>query len=104
MQLSYLATFGHRSYDVIDIAISQATHMESKTDRIRTALAKGDWLTALRTASRFHDRSNDTLTFKRGFDACRNRDFYKQLGKNPDELVEAAIIRLHARFANKPGF
>jgi hypothetical protein len=72
--------------------------MQSKTERIKTTLAQGDWLSALRLASRFHDRSNDTLTFKRGFDAYRHPDFYRQLGQDPDQLVGAAIARLHARF------
>jgi hypothetical protein len=54
--------------------------MQSKTERIRTALANGDWLSALRMASHFHDRSNDTLIFKRGFDAYQHPDFYRQLG------------------------
>jgi hypothetical protein len=62
--------------------------MQPKTERIRTALANGDWLSALRTASRFHDRSNDTLAFKRGFDAHQHPDFYRQLGKDPEKLVE----------------
>jgi hypothetical protein len=72
--------------------------MQSKTERIKTTLARGDWLSALRMASRFHDRSNDTLTFKRGFDAYRHPDFYRQLGKDPDQLIGAAIARLRARF------
>jgi hypothetical protein len=72
--------------------------MQSKTDRIRTTLGRGDWLSALRVASRFHDRSNDTLTYKRGFDAYKHPDFYRQLGKDPDELVKAAIKRLQTRF------
>ena len=61
-------------------------------------LDRGDWPSALRIASRFHDRSNDTLMFKRGFDAYQNPDFYRQLGRDPDKLVDAAIKRLQARF------
>jgi hypothetical protein len=72
--------------------------MQSKTERIRTTLDRRDWLAALRIASRFHDRSNDTLMFKRGFDAYQHPDFYRQLGKDPDKLVDAAIKRLQARF------
>jgi hypothetical protein len=72
--------------------------MESKTDRITTALANGDWLTALRTASRFHDRSDETLLFKRGFDAYQHPEFYRQLGKNPDDLINVAMKRLRDRF------
>jgi hypothetical protein len=72
--------------------------MQSKTDLIRTTLDRGDWLSALRIASRFHDRSDDTIAFKRGFDAYRHRAFYHQLGKDPDELIHDAIERLQARF------
>jgi hypothetical protein len=72
--------------------------MQSKTERIKTALADGDWLSALRVASHFHDRSNDTLTFKHGFDAYQHPDFYRQLGKDPEKLVGAALTRLLARF------
>jgi hypothetical protein len=72
--------------------------MQPKTERIRTALANDDWLAALRVASRFHDRSNDTMTFKRGFDAYQHPEFYRQLGKDPEKLVGAAMERLQARF------
>jgi hypothetical protein len=59
--------------------------MQSKTERIKTTLARGDWLSALRIASCFHDRSHDTLTFKRGFDAYQHPDFYRQWqGPGPD--------------------
>jgi hypothetical protein len=61
--------------------------METKTELIKSSLASGDWLSALRVTSRFHDRSEDTLSFKRGFDAYQNPDFYRQLGKSPDELM-----------------
>jgi hypothetical protein len=73
--------------------------MQSKTERIKTALDRDDWLSALRVASRFHDRSADTLTFKRGFDAYQHPDFYRQLGKDPDKFINAAIERLQARFS-----
>jgi hypothetical protein len=41
---------------------------------------------ALRIAARFFDRSTDTKTFKRGMNAYKNRDFYRQLGKDPRAL------------------
>src|SRR5437763_954946 len=72
--------------------------MQSKTELIRATLDRGDWLNALRLASRFHDRSDDTMVFKRGFDASQHRDFYRQLGKDPDKLIQSAVERLQARF------
>ena len=72
--------------------------MESKTEIIRSALSRGDRLSALRVAARFHDRSEDTRLFKRAFDAYRNPDFYRQVGKDPDQLIRAAMKRLEDRF------
>ena len=72
--------------------------MLSKSELIRTTLARGDWLSALRVASRFHDRSDDTMAFKRGFDAFQHRDFYRQLGKNRDKLIQSAVERLQDQF------
>jgi len=72
--------------------------MKPKTDQIRTALNRGDWPSALRIASHFHDRSNDTMLFKRGFDAYQHPDFYRQIGKDPDQLIHAAVELLQVRF------
>ena len=65
--------------------------MISKTDKIRSAWAAGDRTGALRIAARFFDRSEATKAFKRGMDAHNNPHFYRQLGKNPDLLVAAAL-------------
>jgi len=70
----------------------------SKSERINGALQDGDLLAALRIASRFYDRSSDTTVFKRGFDAYQHPDFYRQLGKDPDQLVAAAVTLLWRRF------
>jgi hypothetical protein len=72
--------------------------METKSDQIRRALAAGDCLSALRIAARFHDRSNDTKTYKRGLDAHHNPSFYRQLGKDPERLTASALALLEIRF------
>jgi hypothetical protein len=74
--------------------------MQSKSECIKQALRDGDWVAALRLASRFHDRSSDTAMFKRGFDAYQHPGFYRQLGKDPNQLVAAAVIRLWRRFGS----
>jgi hypothetical protein len=73
---------------------------QSKSERIKESLKDEDWVAALRLASRFHDRSSDTATFKRGFDAYQYPGFYRQLGKDPDQLVAAAVVRLWCRFGS----
>lgn len=70
----------------------------TKTDQIRAAWQSGNRMAALRIASRFFDRSDDTRTFKRGWDAAQNPAFYRQLGKDPAAITEAALTRIAIRF------
>jgi hypothetical protein len=72
--------------------------VQSKSDQIRRALAAGDPLGALRIASHFHDRSRNTMIFKRGFDAHNNSGFYRQIGKDPEQLTAMALALLRSRF------
>ena len=75
-----------------------ADGMICKTDKIRAAWAAGDRVGALRIAARFFDRSADTKTFKRGIDAFNNPDFYRQLGKEPEQITQDALETLANRF------
>jgi hypothetical protein len=72
--------------------------MKCKTDQIRAAWAAGDRIGALRIAARFFDHSVDTQTFKRGMGAHNNPDFYRQLGKDPEQLITSALELLAKRF------
>jgi hypothetical protein len=72
--------------------------MDCKSDQIRAAWAAGDRIGALRIAPRFFDRSADTRTYKRGMDAQNNPCFYRQLGKDPDQLMAAALELLAKKF------
>ena len=54
---------------------------------------------ALRIAARFFDRSIDTKVFKRGIDAYNNPSFYRQLGKDPEQLTQAALGLLAKKFS-----
>ena len=72
--------------------------MNPKSDHIRALWAAGDQIGALRIAARFFDRSIDTQTFKRGMDAYNNPDFYRQLGKEPDQLIAGALELLATKF------
>ena len=73
--------------------------MNCKTDRIRTAWAAGDQIGALRIAARFFDRSFETRTFKRGMAAYNNPGFYRQLGKDPAQIIAGALDVLAKRFS-----
>jgi hypothetical protein len=43
--------------------------------------------------------SDATKTFKRGMDAHNNPSFYRQLGKQPDELISNALELLAKKFS-----
>ncbi len=72
--------------------------MTCKTEKLRIAWAAGDRIGALRIAARFFDRSDATKVFKRGMDAHNNADFYRQLGKEPEQIVGNALETLARRF------
>jgi hypothetical protein len=72
--------------------------MDCKSDQIRAAWSAGDQIGALRIAARFFDRSIDTRTFKRGIDAYNNPGFYRQVGKDPEQLMAAALKLLAKKF------
>ena len=72
--------------------------MDRKTDQVRIAWSTGDRVGALRIAARFFDRSADTMTFKRGMDAYNNPDFYRQVGKDPEQLMAVALELLVRKF------
>jgi hypothetical protein len=70
----------------------------SKTDQIHAAWSNGDRIGALRIAAQFFDRSAATKTFQRGMNAYNHPGFYHQLGKEPQELITAALDLLAKRF------
>jgi len=72
--------------------------MSSKCNQMRTAWSAGDRIGALRTAARFFDQSTETKAFKRGMDAYNNPDFYRQIGKDPQQIVRDALDMLAKRF------
>ena len=76
--------------------------MKSKTQMIRDALAAGDRIAALRIAAHFHDRSASTLTYKRGLDAHNHPAFYRQIGKDPEQLTATALLLLETNFHIHP--
>jgi hypothetical protein len=80
-------------------SLRSADDVTCKTDKIRTAWAAGDRIGALRIAARFFDRSDDTRAFKRGIDAHNHPGFYRQLGKEPKQIVKGALAVLARQFS-----
>jgi len=72
--------------------------MENKSDKIRAALANGDTRKAISLASKFFDRSDETQLYKQAQAAIGNPGFYRQIGKDPDAIIAAAVESLTHRF------
>lgn len=74
------------------------TKLLSKTSQLRAAWDAGDKIGALSIAAKFFDRSAETKTFKRGWDAHQNPRFYRQIGKDPEAVTREAFDLLAAKF------
>lgn len=72
--------------------------MKTKSDQIRDALAGGDDARAISIASRFHDRGEQTRLYKQAQSAAQNPAFYRQIGKDPDAIIAAALSDMRGRF------
>ena len=70
----------------------------SKCSKIREAWASGDRMSRASSCSRFFDRSEDTQIFKRGMDAHNHPDFYRQIGRDPNQLTAMALQLLAVKF------
>lgn len=72
--------------------------METKLAKLKAAAASGDWRLALRIAARFQDLGDHKAEIKRGHEAFENARFYRQLGRDPDALIDQGIAALKARY------
>lgn len=72
--------------------------MKTKVAQIQEAVTSGDNKKAISIASKFFDKSEDTKIFKTAQSAILNPSFYKQIGKNPEDLVALAVAKIKERF------
>jgi hypothetical protein len=72
--------------------------MQSKTDQIKNAILKNDYTKAISIASKFFDKSSDTKLYKQAQSALQSPAFYKQIGKNPEDILNKAIESLKIKF------
>ena len=70
----------------------------SKSEQIKKMLLAGKKIKAISIASKFFDKSEDTKVFKQAASAILNPSFYKQIGKDPDEIINTASRILEKRY------
>jgi len=66
-------------------------------DDICQMMRDGDWSGALRVASK-KNIGPQREAVSRAWSAIRNPDFYREIGDDPDAIVEAGIEALKIRF------
>lgn len=68
--------------------------MQTKTQTVKDLLHSGDSIAALRIAKGFKHLGDRKVEIQRGWDAHTNPRFARSLGRDPDQLVAAAIDAL----------
>ena len=71
---------------------------ERKIDTLITLMRTGDWPAALSLASKFPRLGPHGPVIKRAHEACCWPDFYRQLGKDPQRLLQDGIGALKERY------
>ena len=71
--------------------------MLAKRDLIKQALMNNDYKKAISIASKFQGK--DMNEIKDAQLAFSNPSFYRQIGKNPDAVIENAIKVMQVKFA-----
>lgn len=73
-------------------------HLLSRPSAWLNEAQAGTQIKSNRIAACSYDRSNDTLTYKRGMDAHNHPGFYRQLGQDPERLTAVALQLLKLKF------
>lgn len=71
--------------------------MQRKIYTLRQLMDSGDWHAAIRSAAKFPRLGKDRDAILRAKDALNNPDFYRQIGKQPDELIREGAVCLVVR-------
>jgi uncharacterized protein YcgL (UPF0745 family) len=67
---------------------------------IREAMARGDFVGALRIATKLRGHQPEIGT---AWQAMQRPDFYRQLGKDPEQLIAAGNAALFAQYGSEAG-
>jgi hypothetical protein len=72
--------------------------METKLAKLKAALATGDHVGALRIAAKVPQLGDEKADITRAWGAIQNPDFFRQLGKDPERLIELGVLALRRRY------
>lgn len=73
--------------------------MITASNKLEKLLREGDYSKALSLAAKFPKLGKHKEQIRLGHEANQHPSFYKQIGKNPDQLVADGIAALKERYA-----
>lgn len=73
----------------------------TKVERLRVAVAAEDWPEALRLALKLTSLGEDEEVLSRAREALQRPDFLRQVKKDPDAALKAAVAVLKRRWGAK---
>lgn len=80
------------------MTIPRADIDTTKSDLVRQALAEGRDIDALRIAKGFRFLKDVKVEIQRGWEAYQNPGMTRQIGRDPDETLRAAIAALRTLY------
>lgn len=72
--------------------------MYSKLDKLKASWLDGDYKSVISIASKFFDKSSETILAKKAQSAINNPSFYLQINKDPNIIVNEALKALSNKF------
>ncbi len=71
---------------------------ERKIDKLAAHMRSGNWQAALSLAAKFPRLGVHAAVIRRAHEATHRPAFYRQLGMDPEKLVQAGVAALKERY------
>ena len=72
--------------------------MQTALQKLTAHVTTGDWRAALKLAASWPQLGTHRDAIQQGWAALRNPDFYRELGKDPEQLVAAGQAAIKERY------
>ena len=72
--------------------------METKLQKLKECWNTGDMLGALRIAAKFPRLGAEKTAITRAWEASQRADFYRQIGRDPEELVNDGFAAMRTKW------
>lgn len=73
----------------------------TKYEQLKEYMAQGDWHKALRLAAKFPQLGEHKKAIQQGWEALARPDNYRQMGHDPDTLIQTRVAALKERYGQE---